>query len=356
MVNRFIIIILGLVGSHGLMAQNQVGSLKAGEDSVLERVIVYVTSKGGLNYRAEADIKSQKLGTFEYGSKLLVTREAKATTQIEAGGKIVKGKWVYVKARYDSNHKHFTGGFPNEQFKGYVFNAYVLDSANAVKQGIKRIDLIGQKDLTWASYKQCEGFPSLDLITQEEFESYRSQYLAKKLVDQNKSPYVKDHCIEIPTRDHTAFYFCDAEWYTYFQYRGKLESTNTYFVEVSQPKAEESMLLAIDGSNGEMHELLSELSSPGTYPLPSPDLSKLIIFHSQPEYFGDRSSQVSIYKRRGNTFDFERYDCFLTTKWYIKDMAWIDNETFVMSTYEKTVENEKGEYVGDKVEYLKVRY
>ena len=85
----------------------------------LEIGIAYVTAENGLIYREKPDINSNKLGQFEFGSKLGITEKTGIQFEVKENKKSIKGEWIKV---FSKKHHWQTG---------YAFGGFMVDSLKA---------------------------------------------------------------------------------------------------------------------------------------------------------------------------------------------------------------------------------
>lgn len=111
-----------------------------------------------------------------------------------------------------------------------------------------------------------------------------------------------------------------------------------------------SQLHLIDSISGESYILNS--AEDGSNPLVSKSENQFIIYISSSF---DNSSSIDIYKKNNlsNQFDFQKFDSYTTQDWLIRELIWIDENSFAVKVYNGVAFDNKGQDYLVNIRYLK---
>lgn len=136
---------------------------------------------------------------------------------------------------------------------------------------------------------------------------------------------------------------CDIDYNNCNYYKGFFKPLNKYILTYCVTGFCGTYLL--DKKTGNINNLQSPFDSECEAPSLSEDKSKLIVFASS---VFDSDSFIALYKKELNTqkINFKTFDSFYTSKWRIKNLIWIDNNSIALKVFDN--------YQGKKL--VNVRY
>lgn len=298
----------------------------------------YVIAENGLIYREEPNINAKKIGTFDLGTELIVLKKTGIEFEVKENGNTINGEWVKVKSKIDRDDSYWIRD--SYSHSGYVFSGFIKDSANI---DFKQLPIFANIfKFPKVNTKEGELSLTLERIDSIYFHELKNGYNSKISID-STIIYSKSTGTEfnIETENSNIKFRCGKNYMRpCYVHLGFLKPLNSHIIGEYGDGIYETFL--IDGSNSSKL-LLGGCLRGGNLPIISKNNKRLATFSSvdtfdSEEFFGGIRSCIKIYDITNitNLGDIDNYHVYTNEKWSIKDLIWIDDNTFVLEIYDRT--------------------
>ena len=289
--------------------------------------IVYVKNKNGLKYWEKPDTTSKPLGTFDFGTKLSVIDTTINNYWLKVNSPVSRGKFL-----------HYT----YERFSGYISSTQVIDSAKA---DFSIIPTEGEGLLyNHIEIKENNGNLRLkfEKINVNDFKIYKSKYENKVIPDSSKITKTDQFFTLKFSNKLYKFTSTLNHIYDYVGYSKPLKS------HLIWDRKDVSQIFLLDSITGESY-LINE---DGSNPFISKN-EKQFITYSSSDF--EHITYITLYKKDdlSTRFDFSKCGSYMTEKWLINELVWIDENTFALKVYDKIDFDKKGKDFVVNERYLK---
>lgn len=316
--------------------------------------VVYVTAENGLTFRKKPDVNSEKLGKFELGSKLSVIGKTGEEIEIKDGKEKIKGEWIEVISKRYKWHR------------GYVFNAFIIDSAKA---DFSKIPVDVSFEFNFMQSNSKIDYKNIDLNLTETTFSEFNKYQEKEIIESKN--HNESQLIKSSGNPQTGGYFI-------IQVKGRLykfpcgsrysrpcfiyEGFNNYFnaYTIGQLGYGIYQTFYLDKRNGSSFIVDSPYDN-GNYSfyvsptknrlasISSIDYERLKFYHSR--------SVITIYDIENiiNLTEIKKAYTYSSQQWEVSRMNWIDDKSFILEVYDKTKKDDSGINIPTNIRYLKAQ-
>lgn len=243
---------------------------------------VYVTDRTGAEIKQEADIDSETLGTYQFGTKLEVIEETE--------------EWFGVRDRITREFVNDGSQIERTAWeKVYVLKSKTgpIDKITLIPSELNIISSLNtnQKAETFETDKELKGFLKIELIDKQLFESKRGNEADYLLADTSAIKKVNG-IIELKCQHKTVKYIDkpdDEENRQVFDYVGQLQFLNKYLIGGSYYEGLDYRF--IDKITGEETQVF------GDYPNVSADKKHIICIYTNPY---DTTADLALYSINNN--------------------------------------------------------
>jgi len=184
-------------------------------------------------------------------------------------------------------------------------------------------------------------------IDSNDYFSHHREYSSQIIIDSTIVNKAGSTFI-LPVQDTERKFSCGINYENCTYYKGFITPLNMYILIFCGNAYCNTFLL--DKSTGQVNDLQSPFDTECDLPALSIDQEKLIAFSSSAF---DKESFISLYKKNNDTgkIEFKEFDSFYTSDWRIKEIIWIDTNSFALKIYDKYGGKSGGKLIN--VKYLK---